>query len=355
MKKKLCILFGGRSSEYEVSLVSAYGVLSNVDRSAYEVIPIGITKAGKWYLYRGELEKIKNGEWVSDAGALSDVAIDPAPGSANIIVFGNNGEVAKRIKPDVVFPVLHGANGEDGTVQGLFEVADIPFVGPDHTSSGVCMDKAFTKCIVGARTGVRQAKAVILEKSEGVVPDGVPEQIAELGYPVFVKPARAGSSVGVTKVKREKELSAALEVAFREDTKILVEEAIAGREVEVAVMETAGKTVSSVPGEIDPGFEFYDYDTKYQNDTASYYIPARLDDAVAKEIKDSAEEIFKCLGCRTLSRVDFFVTDENTVIFNEINTIPGFTPISMYPKLFMHSGMTYTEVISALVESALKK
>ncbi|MBQ7669637.1 MAG: D-alanine--D-alanine ligase [Clostridia bacterium] len=355
MKKKLCILFGGRSSEYEVSLVSSYGVLTNVDRSAYDVIPVGITKAGKWFLYRGELEKIKSGEWVSDENNLYDVAIDPTPGAANIIVFGNDGEVSERIKPDVVFPVLHGANGEDGTVQGLFEVAGIPFVGPDHTSGGVCMDKAFTKCIVGARTKVRQAKAVILEKCGDRIPDDAAQQVAKLGYPVFVKPARAGSSVGVTKVKDEKGLGAALEVAFREDSKILVEEAIAGREIEVAVMETEGKCVASVPGEIDPGFEFYDYDTKYQNDTASYYIPARLDDAAAKAIRDAAVEIFECLGCRTLSRVDFFVKDNGDMIFNEINTIPGFTPISMYPKLFMHSGMTYTEVISALVESALKK
>ena len=355
MKKKLCVLFGGRSSEYEVSLVSAYGVLSNVDRSAYEVIPVGITKAGKWYLYRGELEKIKSGEWVSDTGNLYDVAIDPAPGAENIIVFGKDGKVSERIKPDVAFPVLHGANGEDGTVQGLFEVAGIPFVGPDHTSGGVCMDKAFTKCIVGARTGVKQAKAVILEKRSGKIPADAAEKVGALGYPVFVKPARAGSSVGVTKVKGEKDLFAALEVAFREDPKILVEEAIAGREIEVGVMEIEGKIVASIPGEIDPGFEFYDYDTKYQNDTASYYIPARLDEKVAEEVRASAVEIFDCLGCRTLSRVDFFVKDNNDVIFNEINTIPGFTPISMYPKLFMHSGMTYTEVISALVESALKK
>ena len=356
MKTRLCILFGGRSSEYEVSLVSSFGVLSNVDRELFDVFAVGITKEGKWYLFTGDILKIKDGTWVLDKENLYSVAIDPAPGGENFVVFGHDGQTAKRLTADVVFPVLHGANGEDGTVQGLFEVAGIPFVGPDHTSSGICMDKSFAKQIINGLGTIRQAKALILTRREyEASPGATVSDVSRLGYPVFVKPARAGSSVGVTKVKDASGLCAALEVAFGEDDKILVEEYIKGREIEVAVMETEGVAVPSEPGEIDPGFEFYDYETKYQNDTASYFIPARLDGAVAKEVKESAVKIFDALGCRTLSRVDFFVTDGNEVVFNEINTIPGFTPISMYPKLFINSGMTYTEVITALVKSALKK
>ena len=356
MKTKLCILFGGRSSEHEVSLSSAYGVINNVDRDLFDVVTIGITKDGKWYLYDGDAEKIKDGTWSSDEERIVPVAIDPAPGSENFVVFSKDGAVKNRFAIDVVFPVLHGANGEDGTVQGLFEVAGIPFVGPDHTSSGVCMDKAFTKSVVERLGDIRQAKAVILTKREYETdPAGARGRVAALGYPVFVKPARAGSSVGVTKVKEQHALDAALTAAFAEDAKVLVEEYIRGREVEVAVMESEWNVTASVPGEIDPGFEFYDYDTKYQNDTASYYIPARIDGECAKKVRDCAVRIFEALGCRTLSRVDFFVTDDKEVVFNEINTIPGFTPISMYPKLFAASGMTYSEVITSLIRSALKK
>lgn len=353
MKTKLGILFGGASSEHEVSLVSAYGVLKNADRELFDVTPIGITKDGKWRLYTGDAENIKDGKWKDDPENLYEIAIDPAPGAENFIVM-KDGKIKERFALDVVFPVLHGANGEDGTVQGLLEVAGIPFVGCDHTSSGVCMDKAFTKRIINEAGVADQARAVILTKGsyDGAI---AAAQVAALGYPVFVKPSRAGSSVGVTKVKAPEELSAAIEKAFREDSKVLVEEFIDGREVEVAVMETEGAIAASVPGEIDPGYEFYDYDTKYNTDTASYYIPARLDKKTEDEVRRRAVKIFEALDCRTLSRVDFFVKAGGSVVFNEINTIPGFTPISMYPKLFMQGGMTYGEVITALVRSALKK
>jgi D-alanine-D-alanine ligase len=218
------------------------------------------------------------------------------------------------------------------------------------------MDKAFAKCIISEAGGIKQAKALIATRREYSSNGAhIICKAGELGYPLFVKPARAGSSVGVTKVKKEEDLSAALEKAFAEDSKILIEEFIDGREIEVAVMETDGTVIASEPGEIDPGYEFYDYETKYQTETASYYIPARLDADVASKVKESAIRIFEALDCRTLSRVDFFVRDSGEIVFNEINTIPGFTPISMYPKLFINSGMTYGEVITALVLSALKK
>lgn len=352
---KLCVLFGGASSEYEVSLVSAYGVLTNVDREKFQVTSIGITKDGKWYLYEGDTENIKNGTWCDGESALYPVLFDPTPDGNCFIALDKKGGVYRTMRFDAVFPVLHGAYGEDGTLQGMLSMAKLAFVGPDHTSSGVCMDKAFTKQIVNY-TGIRQAKAVIALKGEFEKdPDAVAQQVDSLGYPVFVKPSRAGSSVGVSKAKNKDQLFDALRIAFCEDSKVLVEEFINGREVEVAVLEQNGVYTASVPGEIDPGCEFYDYETKYVSNTASYYIPARLDEAQTEYIKDAAVRIFKALDCRTLSRVDFFACENGEIVFNEINTIPGFTPISMYPKLLMHSGLSYSQVITALVESAINK
>lgn len=354
-KIKLCILFGGKSSEHDVSLISAYGVLSNVDRNEFDVISVGITKNGEWYLYEGELDKIKNGTWCESAETMKKTVIDPAPGRDSFITVSPDGKI-ERLKVDVVFPVLHGANGEDGTLQGLLSLAGVKYVGCDHTSSGVCMDKAFTKVIIG-ETKIPQAKSVTVNESDfSKNTDGVLKTVGEtLGYPVFVKPSRAGSSVGASKAGNAEELKAALEKALVEDSKIIVEEFIIGKECEVAVFENEGEIVTSVVGEIDPGCEFYDYETKYENDNASYYIPARLNDEQTEFIKNCAETIFKKLDCRTLSRVDFFVCNDGKIIFNEINTIPGFTPISMYPKLFIHSGKTYGEIITMLVKSALCK
>lgn len=353
-KTRLCILFGGKSSEHEVSLISAYGVLSNVDRERFDVISVGITEKGEWYLYEGALDKIKDGTWCRKPEFMKKIIIDPSPTADSFVALTHDGK-AERLKVDVVFPVLHGANGEDGTLQGLLSLAGVPYIGCDHTSSGVCMDKVFTKLIIN-QTDIPQAKAIIANKSD--FPDSFDKTAAEiekLSYPVFVKPSRAGSSVGVSKACDRNELKKALEIAFAEDTKVLVEEFIKGRECEVAIFENRGEVISSVAGEIDPGCEFYDYETKYENDNASYYIPARLDPHQSELIRSRAEKVFKTLDCRTLSRVDFFVCDNGDIIFNEINTIPGFTPISMYPKLFINTGKTYSEIITMLVESALVK
>lgn len=354
MKTKLCILFGGKSSEYDVSLSSAYGVLSNVDRNKYDVTCVGITRQGKWLLFEGEAEDVKTNRWCAGEDGMDSVYIDPTPGSANFAIVSPKGEIKEKRKIDVVFPVLHGTFCEDGTLQGLLSLAGIPYVGPKSTSSGICMDKAFTKQIINEVGGIRQAKAVIvLENNWKKRREEIAAEIASLGYPVFVKPARAGSSVGVSKVKSSDGIDAALEAAFREDCKVLVEECINGREVEVAVMEKGGDVRASEAGEIDPGCEFYDYETKYVSSTASYYIPARLSEEQREYIRDAAVKIFEALDCRTLSRVDFFACDNGEIVFNEINTLPGFTPISMYPKLFIHSGMTYSEIIDSLVTSAL--
>lgn len=352
VKTVLAVLFGGKSSEYEVSLSSAYAVLSNVDLQRYELVKIGITREGEWFLYDGPLDAIADGSWCRDTASLTAVAVDPAAGRRTFLFFTPGGMIKKQI--DVVFPVLHGTFGEDGTLQGLLSMAGIPMVGCGCMASALCMDKAMTKAVLNA-AGVRQAKAIVVRRTQ------IPEEAKaialaieeKLGYPIFVKPARAGSSVGVSKVKTEEGLLSALEKAFLEDEKVVVEECIFGKEIEVAVLEERGRYTVSVPAEIEPGTEFYDYETKYVSDCAKYYIPARLDGAKAEEVRRRAEYIFRALDCRGLSRVDFFVTDGGEVILNEVNTLPGFTPISMYPKLMMHAGLTYGELIDRLVEGAL--
>lgn len=347
MKTKLAVLFGGESSEHEVSLVSASAVIDNIDREAIDPVMIGITRNGEWYLYEGEVENIRNDTWREFAG--DRVSLDLAGGG--LMADG------KKIDVDAVFPVLHGAFGEDGTVQGMLELVKIPFVGCGSASSAVCMDKAFTKRVLNAE-GIPQAPAAIItyEEYSTDAEDALDyaEEGAE-GYPIFVKPARAGSSVGVSKADDRDELRRAMEIAFNEDSKILCEKCIIGKEVEVAVLRDADGTITvSQCGEIDPGSEFYDYDTKYKSDTASYFIPARISEEIAENVRATAEIIFRLLDCRGLSRVDFFVNDEGFV-FNEINTLPGCTPISMYPKMMEHSGVGFSELITRLVREAMAR
>ncbi len=349
-KIKLCVLFGGHSSEYEVSLASAYCVLTNADVEKYDILPVGITREGAWHLYTGDFEKIRDGSWCESTADLARVTVDLTPGSRALLVCPPNA-VSYTAAVDVVFPVLHGAYGEDGTVQGMLALAGIPFVGCGCASSSVCMDKSLTKLSV-AKTGIRQANYVLVRASDSE-DDCLRKAESALCYPMFVKPARAGSSVGISKVKSRNELRRALTVAFREDDKVLIEETIIGREIEVAVLEEHGQYTVSDCAEIDAGAEFYDYDAKYINSTSTFYIPARLPEATRQTVRKCAEKIFRALDCRTLSRVDFFVKEDDTVVFNEINTIPGFTEISMYPKLMMATGMSYRELIDRLIRAAL--
>lgn len=355
MKKiQLCVLFGGRSSEYEVSLQSAYSVLTNADPEKYEILPVGITKEGAWYYYTGSYESVRDGSWCADTSVLDRVALDLASGRREFCLFSADGGV-HTLPVDVVFPVLHGSYGEDGTVQGMLSLAGIPFVGCGSASGAVCMDKVFTKQIVRT-TGIRQAECVILyrdtwdDATAKALADRAEEQF---GYPMFVKPARAGSSVGVSKARNREEFMAAAEIAFREDSKVLVEEAIDGREIEVAVLNEGTAYTVSDCAEIVTGADFYDYEAKYQSSASGYHIPARLPEDVRDQVRRCAETIFRVLDCRGLSRVDFFVNDRGDIVFNEINTLPGFTSISMYPKLMMHTGMTYSELIDRLVASAM--
>ncbi len=348
----LCCLFGGESTEYEVSLRSVTSVIENADPEKYHIIPVGITRDGKWYLYDGPTAAIARDEWWQDAAHIRPAMISPSKGDRCLLVLDADGY--RKLPLDVVFPVMHGAHCEDGTLQGLLGLSGIPFVGPDCRSSAVCMDKATTKAVLN-NFDIPQAKAEFVTRRELTDDfDAVAERVGKLGYPVFVKPSSTGSSIGVSKVRTPAALYAAIESAAQFDDVVLVEEFINGREIEVAVMGNEAP-VASICGEIDPGSDFYDYETKYVSDTASYYIPARLPGEASDAIRKTACEIYRRLGCAGLSRVDFFYTAEGRYIFNEINTLPGFTSISMYPKLFMASGMTYAEVIDRLVELALAR
>ena len=363
-KTTLCVLFGGCTSEYEVSLESAYGVISNIDRAKYAVVMVAITNDGIWNHYTGDVEDIPNGKWVADTANLKRACVDVSMGSSSLIVFGNDGTFTK-IRIDAAFPVMHGAYGEDGTMQGLFEMAKIPFVGSGCASSAACMDKAMTKMIIN-NTSVPQAKSLIrtidmkkLAQCDEYTSALVAEIEAKFTYPIFIKPANAGSSRGISKVTATSSLIDALILGAENDAgaKVIIEENISGKEVEVAVLGNPPDIITSVCGEIDPGSEFYDYDTKYKNSTASYFIPARIKPETADKIKEYVTTIYTALGCKGLSRVDFFVGTDSAgneiVTFNEINTIPGFTPISMYPKLFIHSDISYAELIDRLVTLAM--
>lgn len=353
MKKlSVCILFGGMSPEHEVSLRSAESVLNHIDHSKYNVFPVGITKEGDWILFTGkDYSMLPSGEWKTYPENRR-AAISPVRGQG-LLSFEGDCVVRERI--DVVFPVLHGENGEDGTIQGLLKLAGIPYVGPQVAASAVAMDKTLTK-LVCDQEKVPQAAWQLVRRSE--LENRMEEIIrcleSRFPYPMFVKPAGTGSSVGVSKAADGEALRRALIAAAVYDEKILVEEFIRGKEIEVAVMGN-DSPVASVCGEIDSGAEFYDYEAKYITDTSVAYIPARIPEEVAEAVREQAVKVYMAIGCRGLSRVDFFVTDgDNRIVFNEINTIPGFTSISMYPKLFAASGIPYTQLIDELIDLAME-
>ena len=353
MKKlSVCVLFGGMSPEHEVSLRSAESVLNNIDQSKYNVFPVGITKEGDWILYNGhDYSLLPTGQW-KDCPENRRAAISPVRGQG-LLSFEADCVVRERI--DVVFPVLHGENGEDGAMQGLLQLAGIPYVGPHVAASAVSMDKTLTK-LVCDQAKVPQADWELVRSSdaENRMDSVISLMESRFSYPMFVKPAGTGSSVGVSKAADRESLRKAILEAAKFDSKILVEEFIHGREIEVAVMGNENP-MASVCGEIDSGADFYDYEAKYITDTSVAYVPARIPEDVAEQVREEAVKVYKALGCQGLSRVDFFVTFEgNRVVFNEINTLPGFTSISMYPKLFAASGIPYAQLIDNLLQLAVE-
>lgn len=348
MKKSVLVLFGGRSSEHDVSLKSATTILNNIDKEQYEVHPVGITKEGKWLLYTGEDFDLTNNGWQQNG---VPAILSPDTTQKALIVCGSEANKVSTIKIDVVFPVLHGKNGEDGTIQGLCQLAQIPFVGCGVLASAVSMDKAFTKIAVATK-GVPQAKYVVVKEKEIQNQDEVVNKIeAAFDYPYFIKPANAGSSVGISKAHNREELIAGLKNAMEQDKKVLVEETIVGREVETAVMGNEDVTVSGV-GEILAAAEFYDFDAKYNNSESKTVVNADLPVETKEKIRAYAREVFDAVEGKGISRIDFFVKEDGGIIFNELNTLPGFTPISMYPMLFKETGLTVTEIVTKLIELA---
>lgn len=354
-KKTIMILFGGESSEHEVSRVSAASVLEHIDKEKYNVLAAGITKAGKWFLTDAPLEDIASGAW-EEAEGNERLCISPGLGFAGIHV-------------DLVFPVLHGQNGEDGRMQGFLRIAGLPFVGSDSTSSAACMDKAITKAMVDQAEVCDQAKCCVAHKGCDEEEASLAiEQFFNRDYPLFVKPANAGSSVGISKVKDRSRLPEALRTAFAEDRKALIEEAVEGREIEVAVLGNTGtaleenRPIASCVGEIFAANEFYDYKAKYEDIGSRTAIVKDLSPEKEQEIRDAAVNIYEIMGCEGLARVDFFLEagesggyDDGLLVFNEINTLPGFTSISMYPQLWETSGISYSELIDRLIELAFDK
>ena len=355
-EEKMCVvvLFGGMSSEHEVSRVSAGTVVTNMDRSKYEVMTIGITKAGRWLYTEATTAQMADGSWEELAGNMPCV-LSPDRADHGLILFTPAGQVEK-IHVDVVVPVLHGLWGEDGTVQGLLELADIPYVGCGVLASAVCMDKAVANALFDAN-GVPHTKWAAASRweiesdPEGVC-DGV---IAKLGWPIFVKPANAGSSVGISKASDRAQLKDAIQLALRNDRKIVFEAFVDGQEVECAVIGS-DPAVSTRPGEILAGAEFYTYDDKYKNGVSQTVIPAHLPEEKLDEVKTYAAMAYTALNCEGLARCDFFVEKgTGRVLINEINTLPGFTSISMYPKLMEHEGIPVPALIDQLIALALER
>ena len=350
-KKTVAVLFGGASSEYEVSLLSATSVLNNIPSDRYKVVKIGITKEGRWLWYGGPVDAIAGGKWINDPANLPAI-ISPDPFHKGILKLCGN--TVELVPVDCIFPVLHGKNGEDGTVQGLFDLSGIPYVGCNLISSANCMDKQVTHTLLDA-AGIKTAKWRVLHKTErDRFEDFVSEIEEALGYPIFVKPANAGSSVGISKAHDREELLAAVDLAFKHDKKAILEETITGAEIECAVLGNE-KPQASLPGQITPCSEFYDYNAKYISGTSKLDIPAKISPMAADLVKATAVKAYQTLGCSGLSRVDFFVTNGEEVILNEINTLPGFTNISMYPKLWNAEGVPYGELIDHLIRLAFER
>ena len=358
-KIRVGVLFGGQSSEHEVSLASARSIMAAMDPDKYEVVPIGITKSGAWLTSGDPMAQLRAGEVEATSTAM--LAPDPSgAGRAEIVHInpGRSGGLSASVgrELDVIFPVLHGPYGEDGTVQGMLELAGIPYVGAGVLGSAVGMDKGVMKDVFRAAGLPVAPYAVVLRHRWEREPDAVQDEVEKaLGYPMFAKPSNMGSSVGVSKIHGPEEFSAALDHAARYDRRIVVEKGLDAREMECAVLGN-DRPEASVVGEIVPGNEFYDYRAKYVDDNSDLIIPAEIPRSVSEEIQRVSIEAFRVVDAAGMARVDFFVKrDLSAVWLNELNTIPGFTRISMYPKLWQASGLSYPELIDRLIELALER
>lgn len=348
MALSLCLIFGGQSSEHEVSCISAYNILQKLNKEKYTIHTVGITKEGESFLYTGDPQHIKDGSWQKNPGKAC--VISPNPKHSGLFVMNKNGDTFLE-HVDVYFPVLHGKNGEDGTIQGVFELSGIPYVGNRVAASAVCMDKIFTKDVL-TQAGVPVTEGFsMLSTAQAEAVDAKIQ--ASFGYPVVIKPANAGSSVGITLVENSAALADALVTAAKEDRRILVEKMLEVREIECAVMGNHEAAEASCLGEIVKSTAMYDYETKYIDDTSELVIPSVLSAEQTETIRDLAVRAFLALDCTGLARVDFFMDKKTGAItLNEINTLPGFTDISMYPKLWEASGLPTEELLDKLIALA---
>ena len=345
MKKKVAIIFGGCSSEYMVSLASASSVIKNLNKSKYDYLMIGITKKGEFYLYDGDENKIETNEWIKET--LKKVTISVNRSDHGIIVI-DTGEV---IKIDIAFPVLHGRNGEDGRLQGLLELAGIKYVGCDMVSSALCMDKYLAHKMVYSN-GILCPKSYLLKKEDNY--DDIKKKIKQLKYLIFIKPLRAGSSFGISKINNINDLNSAINEAFKYDDKIIIEESVEGFEVGCAILGNNDLKIGEVD-EIELQTSFFDYFEKYNLKTSQIYLPARVSKEEREKIQKTALDIYKILGCTGFARVDMFYTKDKKIIFNEVNTIPGFTTHSRYPSMFKKIGISFEEIIDEIIKLGLER
>lgn len=343
-RKTIAVIFGGCSSEHNVSLQSAYGIISHISHQRYEPVIIGITKEGRWYLYEGDIRRIQDGSWYMDEKCIPAV-ISPDKKDGGLI-FTEEGK-QRLIRLDAALPVLHGRFGEDGTIQGLLELAGIPVIGCGTMSSAICMDKDMSHRLVES-AGIRVPKSLVLDGPDkaGKAADWAKEQ----GYPIYVKPAAEGSSIGISKVYDESQLDAAVKNAFEYDTKVLLEENIEGFEVGCAVLGKEELLLGTVD-EIETPDGFFDFVEKYTQEKSHIYVPARISPEKALEVQKAAERIYRTLGCKGFARVDLFLTPKEELVFNEVNTIPGFTLHSRYPNMLKEAGLSYDEIVEKLIQT----
>ncbi len=347
-KLKVAVFFGGCSPEYSVSLESASGVITNLDREKYCPVPVGITADGEWYCYTGDIGKIKEDTWHLDENACVPAALSPSRREHKLILLRDGR--AEYVDIDVAFPVLHGKNGEDGTIQGAIELAGIPLAGCGVLASALCMDKDRAHRIAEL-AGVEVPRACTITSMDDMeILEGFGKSV---GYPLFVKPVKAGSSYGVTRVTEESELRPAVENAFKYDSEVIVEEAIEGFEVGCAVMGTKSLTVGEVD-EIELSGGFFDFTEKYTLKTSAIHVPARIDKETSDRVKKTARVLYKALGCSGFARVDMFLTPEKRIVFNEINTIPGFTEHSRFPGMMKAAGISFGQILDTVIGEALK-
>lgn len=346
IKKNLAVIFGGCSSEYAISLKSVTSVIQNIDNKKYNVIYIGITKDGTWYRYYGDISKIKDDTWYKDK--VVPAIISPCRSMKGLIEFNNGKVLTTNI--DVAFPVMHGKNGEDGTIQGLLELAGIKCVGCNLMSSAICMDKQIAHDLV-EKAGIKVAKSIIIY--DQCSKDDINDIINKIKFPMYVKPARAGSSIGITKAHNKDELTIGIKEAFKNDNKVVIEENIVGNEIGCAVIGNNSLDVGELD-EIELKVDFFNFKEKYSLETSKIYLPARVDEKMTIKIKETAKKIYKVLNCSGFARVDMFLDKNQEIVFNEVNTIPGFTDKSRYPSMMKKAGYSYEDIVNKLIELALE-